>query len=72
MDNIDPKQIMLLQQQTLVWNETCVLNMAPGQFKVPLNLIYDKYAEELAFIDNYLGEKRTFIDGFKPTPIYDC
>lgn len=38
-----------VRQNSLLWNEDMVLNIAPGQKAIPLNIIYDRNAEELAF-----------------------
>jgi hypothetical protein len=41
--------------------------MAPGMRQKPMNLIYDKYAEEMSFPSIYLGEPGTFcIDKVTP------
>lgn len=54
IDSIDfekdnESELLLAMQHTMIWNENCCLNIAPAQHKVPLNIIHDKYAEELSF-----------------------
>ena len=40
-------EIVAARQRTLMWNEDMCLQIAPGQHKAPLSIIYDKHAEEL-------------------------
>lgn len=65
MNSLDHVKLMDLQQQSVVWNESSCLNIAPGQLHIPLNIIYDQYAEELTFPGIYLGEKRKYREGLK-------
>jgi hypothetical protein len=44
------------------------LEIAPGQNKKPLSIIYDEHAEELSFPSIYLGQARTFKTNIKVTP----
>lgn len=38
-----------IRQHSLLWNEDMVLNISPGQHALPLNVIFDRNAEEFAF-----------------------
>lgn len=63
LEVIDPSnevELLIGQQHTLLWNEDMCLQIAPGQNKTPLSIIYDEFAEELSFPDIYLGHPRTF------------
>jgi hypothetical protein len=51
-----------------MWNEDECLSIAPGQYKVPINVIFDKYAEELSFPHVYFGVGREFKTETRPTP----
>ena len=42
-------------------NETCYLDVAPGENEVPKHLFYDEYGEELSFPTIYCGKKMTDI-----------
>ena len=66
--NSNANDLLMAKQHTVVWNENYCLSIAPGQFKVPLNLIYDKNAEELSFPGIYLGEPRKFRQDLKISP----
>lgn len=61
-------ELLIGQQQTLMWNEDKCLEIAPGQNRVPLSIIYDEHAEELSFPDIYLGHPRTFNPDVRVTP----
>jgi hypothetical protein len=37
------------RQHTMLWNEEHCLDIAPGQRRIPENIIYDAHAEELSF-----------------------
>ena len=52
--------MLLAKQYTLMWSEDKYLSLAPGQKQRPMNIIYDKHAEELSFPRIYLGEARKF------------
>lgn len=71
LESIDPEneiELLLGQQQTLMWNEDKCLEIAPGQNRVPLSIIYDEHAEELSFPGIYLGQPRVFKPGVRVTP----
>lgn len=53
-------ELLLGQQETLLWNEDKCLEIAPAQNKVPLSIIYDEHAEELSFPAIYFGHPREF------------
>ena len=59
---------MTARQQTLMWNEDLCLQIAPGQNKVPLSIIYDEHAEELSFPQIYYGVRYEFRSLCPPTP----
>nr|XP_029713677.1 uncharacterized protein LOC109418586 [Aedes albopictus] len=61
-------EMLIGQQQTLLWNEDKCLEIAPGQNRVPLSIIYDEHAEELSYPDIYLGQPRRFNPEIKVTP----
>jgi hypothetical protein len=44
------------------------LSIAPGQHKMPLNVIYDRHAEELSFPHIYYGVARQFDISVNPKP----
>ena len=57
------------RQHTLMWDESKVLNIAPGERERPLSLLYDVHAEELSFPTIYYGQPRTFpFSSAKVTP----
>lgn len=62
------QELLLGVQQTLLWNKSTYLDIAPGQNKIPLSVIYDSYAEELFFPAIYYGQPRTFKSGVRTTP----
>lgn len=71
LESIDPEneiELLLGQQQTLMWNEDKCLEIAPGQNRIPLSIIYDEHAEELSFPGVYLGQPRVFKTGVRVTP----
>lgn len=41
-------ELLLAQQQTLMWSEEKYLELAPGMNQKPMNIIFDEYAEELS------------------------
>lgn len=59
---------IIAQQHTLLWNDDKYLRIAPGEFNLPLSLLFDEHAEELSFVSIYLGQFRRFRDGFVATP----
>lgn len=61
-------ELLIGQQHTLLWNEDKCLEIAPGQNRVPLSIIYDEHAEELSFPDIYLGHPRSFNPDVRVTP----
>ena len=76
VDNIETLQtesacdsdIVAARQRTLMWNEDMCLQIAPGQHKVPLSIIYDEHAEELTFPQIYYVVEREFRSLCPPTP----
>ena len=60
-------ELLMGQQQTLLWNEDQCLEIAPAQNRRPLSFLYDQHAEELSFPQIYLGKPRTFNPGIKVT-----
>ncbi|XP_062713898.1 uncharacterized protein LOC115261586 [Aedes albopictus] len=60
-------ELLLGQQETLLWNEDKCLEIAPAQNKIPLSIIYDEHAEELAFPAIYYGHPRKFKAGVRVT-----
>ncbi|XP_047519209.1 uncharacterized protein LOC125059060 isoform X2 [Pieris napi] len=61
-------EILAARQHTLLWNEEDCLDIAPGHRATPLNIIYDRHAEELSFPAIYFGEPRRFNMGVSVTP----
>ena len=71
MENVDETndmEMLISQQQSLMWSEEKYLTIAPGQKNIPLIIIYDEHAEELAFPEIYYGVARQFRQGVKVTP----
>lgn len=68
LEEIDFENVVLAQQQTLLWNENKYLRIAPRERNVPKSLLFDEFAEELTFSSIYLGEFRHFRPGFTATP----
>jgi hypothetical protein len=61
-------ELLAARQHTLLWNENHCLHIAPGQHSTPMNIIYDKYAEELSFPSVYYGHACTFSMNISFTP----
>lgn len=68
LDSPNDTDLLIGQQQTLMWNEDKCLEIAPAQGKLPLSIIYDEFAEELSFPDIYLGHPRVFRPEVRVTP----
>lgn len=68
LETDNDNEILMAQQQTMLWNEGKYLDIAPGQNKQPLSVIFDSYAEELSFPGIYYGQPRVFKEGVKATP----
>lgn len=68
IDASNEMELLIGQQHTLLWNEDKCLEIAPGQNRIPLSIIYDEFAEELSFPDIYLGHPRTFNPEVRVTP----
>jgi hypothetical protein len=73
IDSLDVEQVhacemSVARQHTLLWDEDCCLNIAPGQNSIPMNLIYDRHAEELSFPAIYYGQARIFNKTVNVTP----
>lgn len=67
-ENTPESEILASRQHTMMWNEEDCLNIAPGHQATPLNIIYDRHAEELSFPSIYFGEPRRFNMGVSVTP----
>ncbi|XP_071576363.1 uncharacterized protein [Temnothorax nylanderi] len=67
IDSDNDKELLLGHQHTMIWNESKYLDIAPGQNKMPLSVIYDKYAEELSFPAIYYGHPRIYKEGIRVT-----
>ncbi|XP_037868533.2 uncharacterized protein LOC119628351 [Bombyx mori] len=50
------------EQHTLLWSEDKYLQIAPGENKRPISLLFDSHAEELSFPAIYYGQFRKFKD----------
>lgn len=61
-------EILASRQHTMMWNQEDCLNIAPGHRATPLNIIYDRHAEELSFPSIYYGNPRRFHMGVSVTP----
>jgi hypothetical protein len=61
-------ELLAARQSTFMWNEDECLTIAPGQHSIPLNVIFDKYAEELSFPHIYYGVGRSFKTVTPPSP----
>ncbi|XP_053698655.1 uncharacterized protein LOC128745602 [Sabethes cyaneus] len=60
-------ELLLGQQETLLWNEDKCLEIAPAQNKIPLSIIYDEHGEELSYPAIYFGCPREFRPGVRVT-----
>ncbi|GBP70860.1 hypothetical protein EVAR_53524_1 [Eumeta japonica] len=67
-ENTPESEILASRQHTMMWNEEDCLNIARGHQATPLNIIYDRHAEELSFPSIYFGEPRRFNKGVSVTP----
>ncbi|KAK0158252.1 hypothetical protein PV328_009280 [Microctonus aethiopoides] len=54
---------LVAEQHTLLWSEDNYLQIAPGENKKPISLLFDSHAEELSFPAIYYGQFREFKDG---------
>lgn len=61
-------EIWEAKHESMIWNEDESLYIAPGCRAKPLNIIYDKYAEELSFPAIYYGQPRVFNSKVTVTP----
>lgn len=68
IDRANDVELLIGQQHTLLWDEDKCLEIAPGQNRIPLSIIYDVHAEELSHPDIYLGHPRTFNPDVRVTP----
>lgn len=72
IEDLEPDQFnnenLMARQQTLLWNEEHVLEIAPAQGKSPLNIISDEFAEELSFPQIYYGVGRMYNPNIRVTP----
>ena len=68
IDAANETELLIGQQHTLLWDEDKCLEIAPGQNRTPLSIIYDEFAEELSFPDIYLGQARRFNPDVRVTP----
>lgn len=66
--NTPETEIFASRQHTMMWNEEDYLNIAPGHQATPVNVIYDRHAEELSFPSIYFGEPRRFNMGVSVSP----
>jgi len=67
MNVIPDSEIIAARQSTFMWDEEKCLHIAPGQNKIPLNVIFDTYAEEISFPHIYFGVGRKFKNDTQPT-----
>ena len=58
-ERVPESEVLLARQHTLLWDEDRCLDIAPGQKSTPVNIIYDRYAEDLSFPAIYYGVPRT-------------
>ena len=61
-------ELVAARQRAFMWDENKCLSIAPGQHKLPLNVIYDEHAEELSFPQIYYGVPRLYNMQHDPTP----
>ena len=54
-NGVPDSELIVARQSTFMWNEDECLTIAPAQNKVLVNVIFDKYAEELSFPHIYFG-----------------
>ncbi|GBP70856.1 hypothetical protein EVAR_53520_1 [Eumeta japonica] len=66
-ENAPDSEVLASKQHTMMWNEEDCLNIAPGHRAQPLNIIYDRHAEELSFPSIYYGIPRRFNMGVSVT-----
>ena len=60
---IEIEDSLVAEQHTLLWSEDKYLQIAPGENKRPISLLFDSHAEELSFPAIYYGQFRKFKDG---------
>jgi hypothetical protein len=65
-------ELIHARQHTMLWNECHCLDIAPGQRRIPENIIYDTHTEELSFPAIYFGVGRWIKDGVRTTPYTVC
>jgi hypothetical protein len=63
-------ELIHARQHTMLWNEEHCL--APGQRRIPENIIYDTHAEELSFPAIHFGVGRWIKDGVRATRYTMC
>jgi hypothetical protein len=68
IDTETDRELLVGQQQTLMWSEEKYLCLAPGMNQKAVSILYDEHAEELSFPTIYLGQPRVFNDKIKVTP----
>jgi hypothetical protein len=61
-------EFLAARQHTVLWNENQCLDIAPAQHSTPMNIIYDKYPEELSFPSIDYGHPRSFNMNISVTP----
>ena len=59
-EDLPPDEVLIAQQQILLWNEDKYLKLAPGEQCAPYSLLFDEHAEELSFPDIFFGQFRIF------------
>jgi hypothetical protein len=67
-DTVPDSEIVHARQHAMLWNEEHWLDTASGQRLIPLNTIYNVYADELPFPSIYYGVGRQFKDSISMTP----
>ena len=67
-NGVPDSELIAARQSTFMWNEDECLTIASAQNKVPVNVIFDKYAEELSFPQIYFGMCRQFKTETHPSP----
>lgn len=67
-DTYPESDVLNARQHTMIWSEEKELDIAPGAKSSPLNLIYDRHAEELSFPSIYYGQPRRYKLNVRVTP----
>ena len=66
-ERVPASEVVIVRHHTPLWDKDCCLNLSPGQNSIPMNIVYDRFTEELSFSAVY-GMSSTFDKGVYTTP----